>query len=847
MAVSPAPDEMMERVSEETFAQVWQPPKGLWGWLTTVQNQAVGIRFIATSFGFFIAAGVLALLMRLQLIRPENTFLSPETYNRFFTMHGSTMMFLFLIPLVEGIATLVLPQMFGSRELPFPRFSAFSYWTFLFGGLIFYSSFLFGAVPDAGWFAYVPLTGEQFSPGKGMDFWLLGLNVAEVGAIAGAVEIIMAFFKMRAPGMSLVRTPIFAWAMMITAFMMLFAFTPLIVGSLMLEIDRKFGTHFYDPTAGGSPLLWQHIFWIFGHPDVYIQFIPAVGMVSTIVPVFSRRRLVGHNLVILSLIATGFLSFGLWVHHMFATGLPEVSLSFFSAASFLIAIPSGIQIFAWIATIWLGKPVWRTPFLFIIGFIVTFVMGGLTGVMIGAAPFDLQVHDTFFLVAHFHYVLIGGVVFPVFAGIYYWMPKFLNRMPNERLGQWNFWLMFIGFHVTFFPMHIAGMLGMPRRVYTYQAGLGLDAYNLISTIGSFMIALSVLVFVINYLWTLRNGKPAPANPWNADTLEWAPETPVPQYGFRTLPIVRSRTPLWDQEGLHRGDPQTETLIANMAQYPTRYRSQLVTTALDAEPTEIFRIAGPSIWPFVLAATMMLFTFFLIFDLTLLAGISAVLSAAALIAWHTDTSGEKRTPTDARLEQEFERRTGIPVRPEGSRAVARWGMLLAILALGIVLATLVFSYLYLRLDVPTWPPFGLEQPDLLLPILASITVFGGAIAQFFAARGYRREQGAGLRIGLAVAAVASVIYTVLQVAHLSQLNFTPQTHAYGSIFYGLALVQTLFVLGGLLLSGVTLFWTIAGEREARAHPGTTEIALYWYFLAGAQVVVFATLYLLPMVL
>ncbi|HEU5088029.1 MAG TPA: cbb3-type cytochrome c oxidase subunit I, partial [Roseiflexaceae bacterium] len=384
-----------------------------------VQNTPIGLRFVATAIAFFIAGGVMALLMRTQLAIPENDFLAPETYNELMTMHGSTMMFLFAIPLIEGVGALVLPQMLGGRELPYPRLSAFAYWTFLLGGVIFYASFFLGQVPDNGWYAYTPLSGPEFARDKGMDFWLLGLNVAEIGAIAGAIELIIAVLKIRAPGMTLSRIPIFAWAMLVTGVMMVFAFTPLIVGSMLLEFDRKFGTHFYDPAAGGSALLWQHLFWIFGHPDVYIQFLPAVGMVSTIVPVFVRRPISGYTFVTLAIVATGFLSFGLWVHHMFPSGLPQASLAIFSAASMMIAIPSGVQFFAWISTIYGGTPVWKTPFLWIIGFMVTFLVGGLSGVMVAAIPFDLQVTDSYFVVAHFHYVLIGGVVFPIFGALYY--------------------------------------------------------------------------------------------------------------------------------------------------------------------------------------------------------------------------------------------------------------------------------------------------------------------------------------------------------------------------------------------------------------------------------------------
>ncbi|HZW04974.1 MAG TPA: cbb3-type cytochrome c oxidase subunit I, partial [Anaerolineaceae bacterium] len=464
-------EKAVEQASSE-LSRTWADPTGFIGTLRALQNDTLGKRIMATALILFFLGGINILLVRIQLARPENDFISPEAFNGFFTMHGSTMMFLFAVPILEGFAILMLPFMLGNREMPFPRLGAFSFWTFLFGGILFYSSFLFNAVPDAGWFSYPPLSSEEFSPGLPLEFWLLGLSVAEVSAIAAGVEIMIATLRMRAPGMSIARMPLYAWAMLVTAVMILFAFTPLIVGTALLELDRKLGTQFFNEAAGGTPILWQHLFWIFGHPEVYIQFVPAAGMISMIVPVFARKPISGYTLIAMSMVATGFISFGLWVHHMFTVGLPQLSLTFFAAASTLIAIPSGVQVLSWISTIASGRPVFKTPFLFVIGFLFLFVLGGVTGVMVASIPFDWQVHDSYFVVAHFHYVLIGGVTFPIFAALYYWGPWMLGRMYNETLGKWHFWLMFIGFNITFFPMHIVGLMGMPRRVYTYQAGQG---------------------------------------------------------------------------------------------------------------------------------------------------------------------------------------------------------------------------------------------------------------------------------------------------------------------------------------------------------------------------------------
>jgi cytochrome c oxidase subunit I+III len=745
--------------------------------------------------------------------------------------------------MIEGIATLVMPQMLGNRELPFPRLTAFSYWTFVFGGIIFYASFLFDAVPDTGWYAYVPLSGKDYSPDLGLDFWALGLNVAEIAAIAGAFEIILSFFKGRAPGMTLNRIPIFAWAMVVTAFMMLFAFTPLIVGSTMLEIDRKIGTHFYDPAAGGDPLLWQHIFWIFGHPDVYIQFLPTVGMVSTIIPVFSRRPLIGYQLVVMSLVATGFLSFGLWVHHMFTTGIPELSLSFFSAASMVVAIPTGIQVFAWITTIWAGKPVFKTPFLFMIGFLLIFVLGGLTGVMIASAPFNWQAHDSHFIVAHLHYVLIGGMLFPLFGAFYYWAPKFLEKTLNERLGKWNFWLMFIGFNVTFFPMHISGLLGMPRRVYTYQPGLGLEVTNLISTLGVFILGAGILVFVVNVVTSLRRDETP--DPWNADTLEWATPTPMPEYGFRTIPIVHSRHPLWDGKGLKDGDEKTVTLVKEFAQYPINYRSGLVTSALDAVPQEVYPVAGPSLMPFILALCFMLFSVFLIFDLNQLALLTLVVGAAALIAWHRKDGS---VPAHDRLgAAEFERKTGIPIRTAGSRGVARGAVQLTIITLSTALATLVFSYFYLRLGAEQFPPPGFPMPDLLLPAISMGLLVVSVIPMIAADRAVRQDDKPGLiRTMLGVIALG-VLSLAMQIADLSRTTFGITDQAYGSIHWTLAIFHMLQAITVLVMLAVTLFWIVRGKEPARDHVAVTDIRLLWYYAMIAGLVTAATIYLLPFVL
>jgi cytochrome c oxidase subunit I len=434
--------------------------------LSSVDHKVVGRRYIITAFVFLCLGGLSAVAMRLQLARPEAKLLGPDLYNQLFTMHGTTMMFLFAVPVMEAFAVYLVPLMVGTRNIAFPRLNAFSYWVFLLGGIFLWVSFMLKIGPDAGWFAYVPLSGPEYSPGKRVDVWAQMITFTEVSALAVAVEIIVTVFKQRAPGMTLDRIPLFVWAMLVMSFLIIFAMPAVMVASTMLILDRLVGTHFFNPAEGGDSLLWQHLFWFFGHPEVYIIFIPATGMVSSIIAAFARRPVFGQLPLILSLIAVGFLSFGLWVHHMFTTGLPQLGASFFTASSMLIAVPNGIQIFCWLATLWDGRMVFKTPLLFVLGFFFIFVIGGLSGVMVASVPIDTQVHDTYFVIAHFHYVLIGGAVFPLIGAVYFWFPKITGRMLSEQLGKWNFWLAFVGFNVAFFPMHILGLQGMPRRVYT---------------------------------------------------------------------------------------------------------------------------------------------------------------------------------------------------------------------------------------------------------------------------------------------------------------------------------------------------------------------------------------------
>jgi cytochrome c oxidase subunit I+III len=571
---------------EAALGETWKTPSGFWGALATVDHKIIGRRYIFTAFVFLALGGVLAILIRLQLAQPEARVLGPDRYNQIFTMHGANMMFLFAVPVMEAMAVYLVPLMVGTRNIAFPRLNAFSYWMFLAGGTLLWIAFALDMGPDVGWFAYVPLSGPQYAAGKRADIWAQMITFTEVSALAVAVEIVVTVFKQRSPGMSLDRIPLFVWSMLVTSFIIIMAMPAIMIASTCLILDRLVGTHFFNPAEGGDVLLWQHLFWFFGHPEVYIIFLPAVGMVSTMVPAFARRPVFGYLALVMALVATGILAFGLWVHHMFVTGLPRLGESFFTASSMAIAVPAGVQIFCWLATLWDGKPVFKTPLLFVVGFIITFVIGGLTGVMVASVPFDTQVHDTYFVVAHFHYVLIGGAVFPLLGAIYYWYPKMTGRMMSERLGKWAFWLIFVGFHLTFFPMHILGLQGMPRRVYTYQPDMPWHGLNMFVSLSAVILAAGFLVFFIDAIRATRSGALAGDNPWGAPTLEWATSSPPPSYNFVHIPVVDGSNPLWE----------ASDLLSVATGLRTDRRELVVTTLSTATPEA--REASPrnSIWP-----------------------------------------------------------------------------------------------------------------------------------------------------------------------------------------------------------------------------------------------------------
>jgi cytochrome c oxidase subunit I+III len=823
--------------------RAWRTPPGLGGWLSAVNHKQIGARFVVTGFAFLLIGGVLALLIRTQLAQPGAEVLGPETYNQVFTMHGTTMMFLFALPVVEGFAMYLLPLMLGTRDLPFPRLNAFGYWCLLFGGVFLTSSWIFGLAPDGGWFNYPPLTGPEFSPGNRIDFWLLGVSFVEIATILGAIELAVLILRQRAPGMAIHRMPIFAWSILVTAAMIILAFPPLVAASVMLELDRLIGTQFFHAAAGGDPLLWQHLFWIFGHPEVYVMFLPAAGIVSLIVPTFARRPLAGYAFVVAATVAVGFLSMGLWVHHMFTVGLPFLSLGFFAGASMAITIPNGVQVVAWIATLWRGAIVWSTPLLFVVGFIAIFVVGGITGVMLAAVPFDWQVHDSFFVVAHFHYVLIGGVVFPVFAGLHYWLPKATGRMLGDGLGRLTFWLMFVGFNVAFLPQHWLGLWGMPRRVYTYRDDVGWGFWNLVSTIGAYLLAAGVLVFVVNVVRSARCGRPAGDNPWGAGTLEWATSSPPAPYNVATIPHVGSREPLWEAGGAATATGQRPLPPAGLLAGDPRGRREVVhTTVLDGRPEAVVRLTAGSYAPLVAAAGLVpLFAGLLVKQPALaLAGVAV--TVAALVAWAWPRGEKQPVGAQAAPSEDEASRDGLPVEERAGRPVAGVAVLLGAAVLASFQLSVIASYVYLRYGVRAWPPEGLPLLDLLLPGAAAALLVVSLPAAVLAAWASRTARSRSLALALGALVVIGGASVALVVADLLRAPFAPGAHAYASLHHLLLGAQAAFAAAGVLAVAVLLARSLAGHFRAGSHSGPRLVALYWGFVAVSGLLTLATVHL-----
>ena len=832
-----APPAELRRAQEERLIETWRSPSG-WRYWSDVNNTSVGVWYISATLAFLLFAGVLALLMRVQLAVPGNTFLSAETYNQAFTVHGSVMMFLFAIPIFEAIAVLLLPQMTGARDLPFPRLSAFGFWAFLIGGVFLSGSILFDAAPRGGWFMYPPLT-SAYQPDIGADLWLLGFSFIEIAAIAAAVEMIVGTLKCRPPGMRINLIPLYVWYVLVAAAMILFAFPPLIAGSLLLEIERAFHWPFFDATRGGDPLLWQHLFWLFGHPEVYIIFLPSVALIAMIVPTFARRPIVGYTWIVLAAVGVGFLSFGLWVHHMFTTGLPAISLALFSAASEAVAIPTGVQIFCFLATIAAGKLVRSVPMLFTFGSLVIFVLGGLTGVMVAIAPFDFQAHDTFFVVGHFHYVLIGGALFPIFAGCYYFYPLINGKHLSDRLGTIGFWLAFIGFNVAFLPMHLTGLRGMPRRVYTYPPDLGFDALNLTSTIGAFILAAGIGVIFWDLLRPKRHEPFAERNPWRAGTLEWLQDMPGKPWGVRSIPEIDSRYPLWDQPNFERDVDEGRFFLPDAEEGK---RETIVSSVIDASPMQCLRLPGPSFLPLLAAVTTGGFFIFGTFHLWGLAIASLPLALAVIVYWLW--TGTAIIPEKATKYAGLG--VTLPIYASGSTSVGWWGVCITMLADMTAFVCLVFGYFFFWTLHDDFPPDPSTGPGLFWPLAGSALALASWLLTI-AARRYNRRDSAGLFYSAMIAAVVLALSAAAAlVAGPWTTGLDPTLHVYPAVVWVLVAWTAAHLVIGVIMQLYCIARRLAGRMTGRHDIDQRNITLYWHFCVLTVLITVAVIAGFPLV-
>ncbi len=785
------------------LAAIWATGPGLQR-LAAVNHSVIGLRFIITAFAFFAIGGVLGMLTRVQLATPDAAFLDAETYNQVFTMHGSMLLFLFAIPMLEGIAVYLTPKMLGTRDFAFPRLTAYGYWCYLFGGTILTVALIAGVAPNSGWFMYTPLSSNVYTPGINADVWLLGVTFVEISALTLAVEIIVSILKMRAPGMSLDRMPIFGWYMLVTALMMIVAFPPLILGSILLETERAFGLPFFDPTRGGDALLWQHLFWLFGHPDVYIIFLPMAGLLSTMIPVFADRTLIGYRAIVVAIIALAFVSFGIWVHHMFTVGIPHLALAFFSAATAIVAVPTAVQIFAWLATLAHGRPRWSVPMLYIFGFFFIFVIGGLTGVMLSIVPFDWQAHDSYFVVAHFHYVVAGALAFPMLAALYYWLPLLTGRTAVHRLSVPAFWLVFIGFNLTFFLMHLTGLLGMPRRIYTYPGHEGWIWLNLLSSVGGFVMTIGFGLVVIDLVAQIRFGRRVRRDPWRAATLEWAMPIPPAPYAFASIPSVEARADRIKPRELAVSLARGEGYLGFVR---NGWQETLGVHMTSGEPEQLILLPRPTYLPLFTALATAAAVLAMLFKLYLLA-LAAALVTAGMFVFAGQSAGLARDYGPLPVG----RGLSLPPHTEVADAPSWWSLIFALVADGTLFTSLLFGTFFLWISAPNWPPVAAPEPNLLLALVAVAALVVAA----FAGRGSLRAVAAGSApqgwIGIAAAALLAAIVVI--VVLIGGIIPHPREHALGATAAALLGYAALHAAIGLLFLVSNLMRFASGHIAPR---------------------------------
>ncbi|MFE3837381.1 cytochrome c oxidase subunit I [Pseudogemmobacter sonorensis] len=795
---APHPPQNALRLHRELEA-VWSRPPGWRGWFMSVNHTEIGLRFMLTAFFFFAVAGVLSMLIRAQLATRGGDFLDVAHYNQIFTMHGSMMMFLFAIPMLEGLAMYLLPRMLGSRDLAFPRLSALGWWCYLLGGGIILAALIAGVAPDGGWFMYAPLSSREYSPGINADVWLLGITFVEISALSAAVEITVTILRLRAPGMKLTEMPLFAWYMLGTAAMMLVGFPPLILGSVLLELERAFDWPFFDVNRGGDPLLWQHLFWLFGHPEVYIIFLPAAGAISTILPVLSRTKILGYGAIVAAILGLVFLSFGLWVHHMFTVGIPHMALAFFSAASALVAVPTAVQIFAWIGTLWKGRPQMKLPMLHLMGFFATFVMGGLTGVMLAIVPFNWQAHDTAFVTAHLHYVLIGGFVFPMMAAITYWLPLISGREGLRGPGTAAFWLIFIGFHGTFFLMHLTGLLGMPRRIATYEMNPEWEWLNLISSFFGFVMAAGFALFALDVILQGFFGRISRRNPWVADTFEWLTPRFGPSYNFASLPPAGEMRPT----ALARGE-------GALPGAPRGRREVLVVEGVSGVPDHVAVLPGNTFLPLATALTICAFVLLMLFGLYPVAGLMLV-----PVAWMCWLWGRGAGTTRDHAAVPVAPGLNLPPHWQVARPLSHSGMVCLLIADASLFGSFLFGIGFLAVVAPNWPApqGGLGAWQLLVAVGIQCLLSLAALAA-------RLDEGRGAATGTIAGALALGLIAVLAFG----LD-DPRAHARPALIAaGLGLVA-LHALVGAMLAAQTWVQRRDGRISAR-RPGAQGCWRLW---------------------